>query len=299
MRVALTHFGVDFYNELVLIPDSSWKYALIKKMDEEDLRFSKLGYKPLDMNFWKKLIKRYGAWQPYHPEFSSEFPLIIANKPLPEIEPFLTAMTEAHVLEGGVELDEEFFRYISDVLQEAISTSTGTFKTRITRALEWYTQQQQSILKQLEKKDAVDSPAVSTKPASLLLSTDNASDPPASAIDSSEQVLANGFSFKEADEIATEIGLIVNGTYSLGDKKFAAVVGFYSALKHGGKLSGTVEKLTEVFGKLYKVVHKETNEIMTTTKWRNTKCGEMYYNKTKKELSSRYGISLYIALFID
>jgi hypothetical protein len=277
MRVARTHFGVDFYEELKLMAGNSWKYAIISEINKRDKERFEQGFKPLDMVFWDKLVEQYGTWQPYHPAFPAGFPLIIAKKPFPELEPFLTALAEGQVVEGIAELDEEFFRYMSEVLQEAIITSVGPAKSRLTRALEWCVNQQLLLKHPTITNESILSTDY-TQSASALTYENKAADPPAPFIDDAESILVSGFSFEKADKIAMKIGLIKNGIFSLDKKKYAAIVGFYTALFRRKKLKGKAREFTRVFGKRYGV------ENMSTTRWHNTYIGRLYYDQTMFEL---------------
>jgi hypothetical protein len=206
-----------------------------------------------DSKFQQRLAERshhYGSIIPYHPDFPAALRAQALQWPLQEVGLYMRELLEANPpLRDVVGLN-----YLLDTLQDISQPSA-----RLERAVLWLSKQ-----KAEEKIQVVDLPIV---------------EPQAYEFSIQEETL------NKIDNLATNIGLISEGVFILGERKKSALVGFLQALKEAGWIGGTYDERNTFFGNRYGI------SVLLDT-YRGTKTGEAYYQETNKLLKRMSNVAL-------
>jgi hypothetical protein len=206
-----------------------------------------------DTKFQQRLAERshhYGSLTPYHPDFSEALRARALQWPLQEVGLYM-----GELLEANPSLRDAFgLNYLLDILQD-----TGQPSARLERAILWLGKQ-----KAEEQTQLADLPVV---------------EPQAYEFSIGEEMLS------KIDTLATNMGIIREGIFILGERKKSALVGFHQALKEANWIEGTYAERNTFLGNRYGVsVSLET--------YRGIKTGEAYYWETNRLLKRMSNVKL-------
>jgi hypothetical protein len=206
-----------------------------------------------DTKFQKRLAERsrhYGSLTPYHPDFSEALRAQVLQWPLQEVGLYMDELLKANPpLRDAVGLN-----YLLDTLQD-----TAQLSTRLERAILWLSKQ-----KAEEVTHVADLPIIEPQPYEFSIP---------------EETLS------KIDTLATNVGLISEGVFILGERKKSALVGFHQALREAKWIKGTYKERNTFFGNRYSV------SILLDT-YRGSKVGEDYYRETNRLLKQTSSVTL-------
>lgn len=206
-----------------------------------------------DTKFQQRLAehsRRYGSLTPYHPDFSEALRAQALQWPLQEVGLYMGELLEAN----PPLRDASGLHYLLDTLQDTMQVSA-----RLDRAVLWLSQQEAE-----EVTHVANSPVIEPQPYEFSIP---------------EETLS------KIDILATNMGLIGEGVFILGERKKSALVGFHQALKEAGWIKGTYEERNTFFGNRYSV----STSLET---YRGSKTGEAYYRNTNRLLKQMSSVTL-------